>query len=98
MSARNGRKSRTALTYETNIRRGSFLTGDEPGNAEDRGRSEQPLSNVRAGASRPPRFLYPEQIAERARTLWLASGCLPGRDEQNWREAEIQLQAEFFSE
>lgn len=32
-----------------------------------------------------------EQIEERARALWLKSGCLPGRDEANWHEAEAQL-------
>lgn len=35
-----------------------------------------------------------ERIAERAKALWLASGCVPGRDEQNWHEAEAQLRAE----
>jgi len=36
-----------------------------------------------------------EQIAERAEAIWQASGCLPGRDEQNWCEAEAQLKAEL---
>jgi hypothetical protein len=36
-----------------------------------------------------------EQIAERAKAIWLASGCLPGRDVQNWCEAEAQLRAEL---
>jgi hypothetical protein len=36
-----------------------------------------------------------ERIAERARALWRASGCMPGRDEQNWREAEAQLKAKL---
>lgn len=35
-----------------------------------------------------------EQVAARAYELWLRSGCVPGRDEQNWREAEAQLRAE----
>jgi hypothetical protein len=35
-----------------------------------------------------------ERVAERAKALWLESGCAPGRDEQNWREAEAQLRAE----
>ena len=36
-----------------------------------------------------------EQIAERAQAIWKASGCKPGRDEQNWVEAERQLKAEM---
>jgi len=35
-----------------------------------------------------------DQIAQRAEHLWRQSGCLPGRDEQNWQEAEAQLRAE----
>ena len=36
-----------------------------------------------------------DQIEERARALWLESGCLPGRDDANWHEAEAQLKAEL---
>ena len=36
-----------------------------------------------------------EQIAKRAEAIWQAHGCLPGRDEQNWCEAEAQLKAEL---
>ena len=39
--------------------------------------------------------LTQEQIAERAEAIWQASGYLPGRDEQNWCEAEAQLKAEL---
>lgn len=39
-----------------------------------------------------------ERVAERARALWLASGCAPGRDDQNWWEAEAQLRAEVKSD
>lgn len=35
-----------------------------------------------------------EQVAARAYELWLRSGCVPGRDAENWREAEAQLRAE----
>jgi hypothetical protein len=37
----------------------------------------------------------PEQIALRARTIWQANGCKPGRDRENWLEAEAQLKAEM---
>jgi hypothetical protein len=38
-----------------------------------------------------------DRVAERAKVLCLASGCTPGRDEQNWHEAEAQLKAELKS-
>jgi len=34
-------------------------------------------------------------IAERARTIWLERGCPRDRDEENWREAEAQLNTEM---
>jgi len=38
-----------------------------------------------------------EQIAQRAEHIWRQGGCLPGRDEQNWHEAEAQLKAELHA-
>jgi len=35
-----------------------------------------------------------EEIASRAKQLFVESGHVPGRDEQNWLEAERQLHAE----
>jgi hypothetical protein len=35
------------------------------------------------------------QIAERARAIWIASGCVPGRDLENWQQAERQLREEL---
>ena len=46
------------------------------------------------GSARVTPLTY-EQIAERAEAIWQASGCLPGRDKQNWCEAEVQLKAEL---
>jgi Protein of unknown function (DUF2934) len=34
-----------------------------------------------------------EEIARRARALYEQSGCRPGRDLENWLEAEAQLMA-----
>jgi hypothetical protein len=34
-----------------------------------------------------------DQIARRAYELWLLSGCLPGRDTENWAQAERELSA-----
>jgi len=36
-----------------------------------------------------------EQIAERARAIWVARGHIPGEDERNWHEAEAQLRREL---
>jgi hypothetical protein len=53
-------------------------------------------SQSRGGTSRPSApSLTHERVAERARALWLASGCAPGQDERNWCEAEAQLRAEL---
>jgi hypothetical protein len=35
-----------------------------------------------------------EEIALRAEHIWRQGGCLSGRDDQNWHEAEAQLKAE----
>ena len=43
------------------------------------------------GAPRP--LPTREQIAARAYELWLQSGCLPGRDAENWTQAERELLA-----
>ena len=36
-----------------------------------------------------------QQIAERARVIWLRRGCVAGEDERNWLEAEAQLRQEM---
>ncbi len=41
------------------------------------------------------RKLTHTQISERARIIWEKSGRKPGRDEQNWMEAERQLKKEL---
>jgi hypothetical protein len=46
---------------------------------------------VRATDCQPTR----EQIAERARAIWKASGCKPGCDVENWLQAEKELRAEM---
>ncbi len=51
--------------------------------------------DARGIAPRPVPALTHERIAERAKALWEASGRVPGRDEQNWHEAEMQLRAEL---
>jgi hypothetical protein len=39
----------------------------------------------------------PEQIADRARSIWIARGSPRGRDTDYWLDAERQLQQEFSS-
>jgi hypothetical protein len=57
---------------------------------------EKPQSSkARARPSRRATTLTHEQIEERARVIWLKSGCLPGRDEANWYQAEAELKAEL---
>jgi len=36
-----------------------------------------------------------DRIAERARAIWLARGCSPDHDQENWCDAEAQLKAEL---
>ena len=69
--------------------------------------SRRPATGKKAGQPSPDSLgrlfgqtsrLPHERIAERARALWLASGCRPGRDEENWYEAEAQLKAEVKSD
>jgi hypothetical protein len=40
-------------------------------------------------------FLTHEQIAERAKSIWIERGCPSNQDEQNWLDAENQLKQEF---
>jgi hypothetical protein len=35
-----------------------------------------------------------EQIADRAKQIWMKGGCQPGRDRENWLAAERQLRDE----
>lgn len=35
-----------------------------------------------------------DQIAQRAYDIWKAKGRIPGRDHQNWLDAEAQLRSE----
>lgn len=57
-----------------------------------------PVSSVKSSSSTPPKniiALTHEQIAERAKSIWLKRGCPNGQDEKNWQEAEKQLKQEL---
>jgi hypothetical protein len=49
------------------------------------------LSRPRTSAAAPTH----DQIAARAREIWQRQGRQPGRDQENWLEAERQLRAEL---
>ena len=39
-----------------------------------------------------------EQIAQRAHEIWVKKGCKYGQDQQDWLDAERQLEAELVGE
>ena len=97
MKNRDNRMSKTASVYANEAREGYGRTGAGLGYAPSEGKA-RPATLISPGRASPASTrLTHEQIAERARSLWLASGCLPGRDEQNWLQAEAQLKAELKS-
>jgi hypothetical protein len=97
MKSHDSQMSRTASIYAKEAREGFVRTGTGPSYAQSDEKARQTTPNSRGRASPAAMRLTHEQVAERARALWLASGCLPGRDEQNWLEAEAQLKAELKS-
>ena len=97
MKSRASQMSRTGSSYAMTARAASLGPVAASGSVERDGDARQTMSDSPGGASRGTVPLTHEQIAERAKTLWLASGCRPGRDEQNWLEAEAQLKAELKS-
>jgi hypothetical protein len=54
-----------------------------------------PAHDESPGARAEPGKITSDMIAERAHEIWVRRGCRPGEDEQNWREAERQLRAEY---
>ncbi len=48
-----------------------------------------------AGPSLQAVALSHDRIAERARAIWLARGCSPDHDHENWCDAEAQLRGEL---
>ncbi len=95
MKSRASGMSRTGSIYTAPAPAGSVGTGGAPRPAASDGKTGPAALTAPGNASSATARLTHEQVAERAEALWLASGCLPGRDEQNWLEAEAQLQAEL---
>jgi len=97
MKGHDSLKNSTRSTHVGEVNRGSVgagLISAYPVSGKKARRSSSP-SVVALSEPAPP--LSHKRIAERARALWLASGCVPGRDEENWHEAEDQLRAELKS-
>ena len=49
----------------------------------------------KSGKSAAPVTLTYDMIADRAYVIWETTGCVSGRDMENWRLAEAQLKAEL---
>jgi len=96
MKNRDSQMSRTASAYANEAREGYARTAAAPAYAPGQGKTKL-VTVISQTKAAPAVRLTHQQIAERAKSLWLASGCLPGRDEQNWLEAEAQLKAESKS-
>ncbi|UCD49324.1 MAG: DUF2934 domain-containing protein [Phycisphaerales bacterium] len=58
-------------------------------------KSKQKPSSSEAGARIQALRPTHQQIAERARAIWLGRGCVAGEDEHNWLDAEAQLRHEM---
>lgn len=96
MKRRDSQLSRTASDYANEAPGGYVRTGTGIGSAPGQAKAKL-VTVISQTKAAPAARLTHEQIAERAKALWLAGGCLPGRDEQNWLEAEAQLKAELNS-
>lgn len=55
------------------------------------------MSVKSTGAAPPANPPTPEQVAERARSIWIERGSPGGRDLEHWLDAERQLRSEFAS-
>jgi hypothetical protein len=53
----------------------------------------KPGARARSVSTDPPSPTH-EQIAQRAHDLYVHSGCMPGREQEFWLEAERQLRDE----
>lgn len=98
MKGREHSQNRASSTHTAEVDKGLVGAGVLSAFSGSIKKVRQTSSHASDAPSEPNSHLIPECIAERARALWLASGCAPGRDEQNWREAEAQLRAESKSD
>jgi hypothetical protein len=97
MKSRGSQTSRTGSTYVMAARAASPGPVAASGPASNDGNARQTMFDSQGGVSRATVPFTHEQITNRARALWLASGCKSGCDVQNWLEAEAQLRVESKS-
>jgi hypothetical protein len=71
---------------------GRLPRAKQPQCAEEASFEQAGAGTIAAFPVRTPSY---EQIAERAKAIWRAKGCVSGQDEQNWREAESELKTEL---
>lgn len=88
---RTGKKARVKASRTAGKKPKTAGTTASPGSSNGQTLQQKQTILTTAPAARPT---Y-EQIAQRAEHIWRQGGCLPGRDEQNWNEAEAQLKAEL---
>ena len=55
---------------------------------------EKPQTPIQEISNKPANPTH-QQIADRAKKIWLQKGCPSGQDEKNWLEAEAQLKKEL---
>jgi hypothetical protein len=83
--------ARNTVPTNSNIRSGSATaTAVRPTTPK----AQQATAGARPGTTGKSTKITHEQIALRAREIYMKRGCRPGQDEQNWLEAEAQLKAE----
>lgn len=98
MKGRERSKNRASSTHTAEVYKGLVRPGALSALPGSGMKVRQTSSHASVAASEPASPLSHERIAERARALWLASGCTPGHDKQNWSKAEAQLRAELKSD
>jgi hypothetical protein len=98
MKNRNRETSQASASYTLEANAAPIRTNVVPLRPMDEKKAGSMSLDSRNSVSSQKMLLTHERIAERAKALWLASGRVPGRDEQNWHEAEAQLRAELKSD
>lgn len=87
-------KQTTSKTNNNKVRSGRRKTGQVNTSKAGSQNTSKPSASSSTCSVQAPMLTH-EQIAERAKKIWQDRGCVPGFDEQNWYEAEMQLKEEL---
>jgi hypothetical protein len=87
-----GSKKTTKKTAKKTTRKKTTSAAKTTSKTTGRKTAKSATSGRRSSSTK--RLTY-DRIAERAYQIWQASGCVPGRDQENWKLAEEQLKAEL---